>query len=242
MENFNISILGTQFTKGPDGQRKQANGASNAHLQNQYGTSDSGSQTMSEDFEGPNGVKGSKTSSSAFASNVNKGNGNVGNLGGANNYYDFPQRFKRATSEDAVSFPKEEDTKTVTTSENKPSTVEGEKEAPNGTELDSRFGGPFGGSINNNLFCVEFSCLIYQLNLISVGIIRQVVGGLIGRQNQDPYNQGPFNQGGYYPQQGNFYNQAPGFYPQQGNYYNQGPGYYPQQSYPLQVKMKLFHE
>lgn len=89
---------------------------------------------MSEDFEGPNGVKGSKTSSSAFSSNVNNG---------------YSQRPKRATSEDAVSFPKEEDIKSVTTSENKPTSVEDEKEAANGTELDSRFGGPFRGSINN---------------------------------------------------------------------------------------------
>lgn len=73
------------------------------------------------------------------------------------------------------------------------------------------------------------------MDLIIVGIVRQVVGGLLGRQNQ-----GPFNQAGYYPQQGNFYNQAPGSYPQQGNYYNQGPGYYPQQSYPLQVEMKNY--
>lgn len=85
------------------------------------------------------------------------------------------------------------------------------------------------------------------MDLITVGIVRQVVGGLLGRQNQ-----GPFNQGGYYPQQGNFYNQAPGLYPQQGNfynqgsepyaqqgnYYNQGQEYYPQQTYPLQVKIK----
>lgn len=88
---------------------------------------------MSEDFIGPNGEKGSKTSSSAFSSNVNNGS---------------PQRFKRETSEDAVSFPKEDDTKSVTKSENKPPTAEGETEAANGTELDSRFGGPFRGSIN----------------------------------------------------------------------------------------------
>lgn len=90
---------------------------------------------MSEDFVGPNGEKGSKTSSSAFSSNVNNG---------------YPQRSKRATPEDAVSFPNDENIKPVTPSENKLPTVEGEKEALNGTELDSRFGGPFRGSINNN--------------------------------------------------------------------------------------------
>lgn len=135
-----IFRIGTQLTKGPDGERNQANGASNAHLQNQYGTSDSGSQTMSEDFVGPNGEKGSKTSSSAFSSNVNNG---------------YPQRSKRATAEDAVSFPKDEDIKPVT-SENKLPTVEGEKEALNGTELDSRFGGPFRGLINDNYSGLNF--------------------------------------------------------------------------------------
>lgn len=62
--------LGTQHTFGANGDRNQANSATNSHNQNQFGFSDTGSQTLSETFN-ENGVSGSKSSSSSHSSQVN---------------------------------------------------------------------------------------------------------------------------------------------------------------------------
>lgn len=147
---------GNQHTIGADGERNQANSVSNAHNQNQFGNSDTGTQTLTENFEG-NGVSGQKASSSSHASQVNNfGNfganpaafpmGNPG-LGTGGFYPGFPQqglfgRVRRSAG-DAVSFPQETDS-----DEKEPETTE--KATSNSTEsenqepgsLDSRFGLP----------------------------------------------------------------------------------------------------
>lgn len=156
---------GNLHTIGADGERNKANSASNAHNQNQFGNSDSGAQTLTESFQGPNGLNGQKASSSSHASQMNQyGNpaafpgfpmGNPG-LGGAGFFNGFPQqamfgRFRRSSG-DAVHFPGEDDSddkepkmvekKSVSKVE-MPKKPEGD--APNGTEpdsLDSRFGLP----------------------------------------------------------------------------------------------------
>lgn len=124
---------GNQHTIGADGEHNLANSASNAHNQNQFGNSDSGAQTLTESFEGPNGLHGEKASSSSHSSQMN----NYGNFGGnpaapaapagfpgfgGGVYTGFPQqgfgRFRRSArhsthhrqrSTDAVVFPREHD-------------------------------------------------------------------------------------------------------------------------------------
>lgn len=111
------SNAGNKHTIGADGELNSANGASNAHNQNQFGNSDSGAQTLTESFEG-NGVSGQKASSASHSSQVN----NYGNVGanpgagfpgfGGGMYTGFPQqgfgRFRRSTA-DTVVFPRESD-------------------------------------------------------------------------------------------------------------------------------------
>lgn len=136
---------GNLQTIGADGIRNQANGAANAHNQNQFGNSDSGAQTLSETFEGPNGLSGQKASSSSHASQTNQyGNfpGNpaafpIGNpaLGGAGMFPGFPQQpviaRKRRSIEDAKA--KETDEKAPKISEkNGAQTLTGTSEGLNG--------------------------------------------------------------------------------------------------------------
>lgn len=128
---------GNLQTIGADGIRNQANGASNAHNQNQFGNSDSGAQTLSETFEGPNGLSGQKASSSSHASQTNQyGNipagfpvGNPG-IGGAGMFPGFPQQAafgrKRRSIEDAKKDDSDEKvTKVIQKSDEHPEIVTG---------------------------------------------------------------------------------------------------------------------
>lgn len=73
-------FAGNQQIFGPNGFSNQAFGASNANLQNQFGTSNSGSQTNAENFK-ENGIEGSKASSASYSNQVNNGGGGNGNFG-----------------------------------------------------------------------------------------------------------------------------------------------------------------
>lgn len=157
---------GNLQTIGADGIRNQANGAANAHNQNQFGTSDNGAQTMTETFEGPNGLSGQKASSSSHASQTNQyGNfpGNpagftVGNpgIGGFGMFPGFPQqalygRARRSVGDalqngnsrhtrDAVVFPEEEESDEKAPKASKGTTVLNaempEKDASNSTKSE----------------------------------------------------------------------------------------------------------
>lgn len=186
---------GNQHTIGADGDRNQANSVGNAHNQNQFGTSDTGAQTMTETIEG-NGVSGQKASSASHASQTNSyGNpsafpaANPAIGGGSGGFFPgFPQqgfgrRRRSAAAADAVSFPKETDS-----DENE--TIMAENETSNGTQsedgepgsLDSRFGLP-GHPIRT--------------------ILRETLGGIFTGGQQDrgygAYNNGPQYGGGYRP-------------------------------------------
>lgn len=57
---------GTQHEHGPNGDRIQSNSAANSHQQNQFGSSDSMAQALTENFN-QNGVSGNKASSNTNA-------------------------------------------------------------------------------------------------------------------------------------------------------------------------------
>lgn len=181
---------GNQHIFGLDGIRDQANSVSNAHNQNQFGNSDTGTQTLTETFQG-NGVSGQKASSSSHASQVNSF-GNPG-AGGGGFSPGFPQQGfgrRRRSAEDTVHFPQEEtdsSEKGTTAEEEVPqnsNSTESENEQPS---LDSRFGLP-GHPVRT--------------------FLRETLGGILaGGQDRGygAYDNGPQHGGGYrpnaYPQQ-----------------------------------------
>lgn len=116
-----LANTGTQQSFGPNGIQNQANGATSSHNQNQFGFTDSGSQTLSETFEG-NGVTGSKSQSSSHSSSVNNG-GYFGRRRRSVN-----DRFRRSPKEEVV-FPKEEDDSKETFMK-KPESMKGKSEKP----------------------------------------------------------------------------------------------------------------
>lgn len=237
-------IPGTQQIFGPNGVQNQAFGSSNAHDQNKFGSSDSGSQTNSETFN-ENGWQGEKSSASSFSNNVNNGGGN-GNFGtdsnsnsgvandlafgnsGANAggafFGGFPPgnggRFKRA-AKDALVFPKEEEEAIK---------KDGKVVIPKPAESPKPDVAKVNGTATPNGVESRFGFFGGGGEVGPIrGLVREVIGGLI-RGNDERQYYGAYNNGPGYGQRPPYqrppYEQPP-YNPYPEHHHHGRPEYYP---------------